>query len=79
MKYYEMQHRGSLKEALKTKKEITKSRFNQMRRKYIFWGFDERINCNRYILKNIERNFEEYPVWLLEEKDNEEKTNNDKR
>lgn len=68
MKYYEMRHRGSLEEALETKKEITQNRFNQIKEKYKFYCYDVRINCNRYILKNIGEDREYYSEWLLEEK-----------
>lgn len=68
MKYYTMEHRGGLKEALETKKEISKDEFEKLLPLYKFYAYDKRISCNRYILKDMEKNFKNYTIWLLEEK-----------
>lgn len=67
MKYYKMDHRGGLQEALETKKEITKEEFEKLLPMYKYYAYDKRINCKRYILKDMENNFKEYTIWLLEE------------
>ena len=68
MKYYTMEHRGGLNEALETRKEITEEEFKRLLPMYEKYAFDKRINCQRYILKNMEKNFKKYTIWLLEEK-----------
>lgn len=68
MKYYTMEHRGGLNEALETKKEISKEEFERLLPMYEKYAFDKRINCQRYILKDMENNFRNYTIWLLEEK-----------
>ena len=67
MKYYTMDTRGGLKESLATKKEITKEEFDKLLPMYKFYAYDKRINCNRYILKDMEKNFRNYTTWLLVE------------
>lgn len=67
MKYYKMEHRGGLKEALETRKEITKEEFEELLPMYEPYAFDKRINCQRYILKDMENNFKKYAIWLLKE------------
>ena len=67
MKYYKMDHRGGLKEAIETRKEITEEEFNKLLPLYEFYAYDKRINCNRYILKDMEHNFKDYTIWLLKE------------
>ena len=69
MRYYEMEHRGSLQDALKTKKEITKERYHQIKNKYCFYCYDERINCYRYILRLRRNLIGKYTTWLLVEKE----------
>lgn len=68
IKYYTMEHKGGLDEALQTKKEITREEFEKLLPMYEFYAIDKRINCNRYILKDMEKNFRNYTIWLLEEK-----------
>ena len=65
MKYYKKDHRGGLQEALETKKEITKEEFEKLLPMY--YAYDKRINCKRYILIDMEHKFKEYTIWLLEE------------
>lgn len=70
MKYYEMKHYGGLDEALKTKRPITQTEFNQRLKDYKYYCFDRRIGCHRYILKDIPNNYEKQTIWLLMEPDN---------
>lgn len=67
VKFYTMEHRGGLAEALETKKEISKEEFDKLLPMYKFYTYDKRINCNRYILKDMEKNFKNYTIWLLVE------------
>ena len=69
MKYYKMDTRGGLKESLETKQEITRKEFNQLLPMYEYYAYDKRINCHRYILINMEKNFREYTTWLLMEEE----------
>lgn len=66
--FYTMDHRGSLGDALTTKKEISEEVFNKLVDSgiYQFYCFDERINCSRFIICNIPENLG-LPVWLLKE------------
>lgn len=70
--FYTMFHRGSLREALKTRKKINISEFFKLlySYNYTFYGFDDRINCYRYIISDLAYNFE-FPTWLLVEVKNE--------
>lgn len=70
MKYYEMDHRGSLKESLKTLREITYDRFKFLLSyyNYKFYCFDDRIYSSRYIVPDIPKFCcKPYllPCWLL--------------
>lgn len=75
MKFYTMDHRGGLHEALKTKKEISQSFFNYLRKfkfngkfYYTPYGYDECISCYRFILHNHQKHINN-PCWLLLEMD----------
>ena len=65
MKCYLMDHRGGLKEACETIKEIPWSQFDDIVSHYTPYGYDDRINCFRFILNDIPNNFKDYCVWLL--------------
>lgn len=67
MKYYIMEHRGGLDESLKTRKEISEDKFYELLPLYEFYCYDDRINCNRYILKDMEYKYNNYTIWLLKE------------
>lgn len=62
MRFYTMDHRGGLNEALETRKLISKDSFNKLLKFYEFYCFDDRINSIRFIHRDIES---EYPTWLL--------------
>lgn len=55
IKYYTMEHRGGLNEALATKKPITEEQFYELARKFHYepYCYDERINCIRLIISDI--------------------------
>ena len=62
-KYYLMEHRGGLKEALETLEQISVEQFKKLHKKYTFYGYDERIDCLRFILDDMEH--DNSPVWLM--------------
>ena len=66
MIYYYMQHRGSLDEALKTRRKISFKVFLDLYHKYNykFYDFDKRINCIRFIISDMEKHIS-MPTWLL--------------
>ena len=66
IKYYTMEHRGGLNEALETKKPITENKFYELARKFHYepYCYDKRINCIRFIITNMEKNYDK-PTWLL--------------
>lgn len=77
MKFYRMEHKGTLKLSLETKHEIDEDTFvNMLGFKdknniplYQFYGYDDRIKCYRFI--NSKMSEEEYlhlPTWLLWER-----------
>ena len=66
-KYYTMEHRGTLDEALTTLSEITKNDFDKLVGNGIYniYGYDERIKAIRYIISDME-NSVYLPTWLIE-------------
>lgn len=64
--FYYMKHRGSLDEALKTKRKIPSRVFFYLYHKYAFtfYGYDERINCIRFIISDMTK-YVNVPCWLL--------------
>ena len=62
--FYLMDHRGGLKEAVDTIQEITELQYKETYRDYEYYAYDERIECLRYIIKDLEHNYK-YPAWLL--------------
>lgn len=62
-KYYLMDHRGGLKEALETLEQINVDKFKKLHKKYTFYGYDDRIECLRFILDDIEH--DNSHVWLM--------------
>ena len=63
VKFFTMEHRGGLDEALETKKIISKDHFNNIVRFYEFYHCDNRINCIRFMHKDFPNNGD-YPTWL---------------
>lgn len=58
-------HRGSLKECIETEKPISYDAFFKLVKSglYVFYAYDERIKAYRYIIKDIEKNYN-LPTWL---------------
>lgn len=76
MKFYKMQHRETLQEALKTKIEIDEGQFTSylsMKDKrnnvpiFQYYCYDERIKCYRFINYDM-CYFNNLPTWLLWER-----------
>lgn len=65
MTFYKMDHRGGLKESLETRKEISQEEFNYFLPNYEFYCYDARLNCFRFILRDMEKNFNDFTTWLL--------------
>ena len=65
-KFYRMQHRGSLDEALKTREQISFDKFEFYLQAYDYrvYCYDERISCVRFILNDhhLKPNL---PCWIL--------------
>lgn len=59
------QHRGGLKESLETELDISTWLACVLVHYcvYVFYAYDERINCRVYIIYNIEDNIG-FPTWL---------------
>lgn len=64
--YYYMKHRGSLDDALKTKRKISSEVFFYLYHKYNyrFYCYDKRIRCVRFIISDMEKNIN-VPTCLL--------------
>lgn len=58
-------HRGGLKECLETEKEISYDALFKLANSglYKYYAYDERIKCNRYLLIDIDKNYN-LPTWL---------------
>ena len=67
-KYYTIEHRGTLEEAIATKKKISKRTFEKLIRAKIYYGYsyDERIKAMRYLLSDLEDDIG-LPAWILVE------------
>ena len=65
-RFFKMYHRSTLEEAMKTIKEITTYEFNYLLEKfnYKFYSYDERIKAYRFIISDMDKNYNE-PTWLL--------------
>lgn len=66
IKYYTMEHKGGINEALQTRKEIDFEEFKKRFKKYHYkpYCYDKRINCYRFIINNMEKHINQ-PTWLL--------------
>jgi len=66
LKYFKRDHRGGLKESLATQKYISKEQFNKLLNTnlYEFYAYDERVFQYLFILKDIEKNYKNYTVWI---------------
>ena len=64
--YYSMDHRGSLDDALETKKEISFDVFRKYFRDYNYepYCYDSRIGCYRFIIGDMQNSLKA-PCWLL--------------
>lgn len=65
IKYGKREHRGTLEESLKTKKEITDKEFSILVNYYTYYGYDNR--CNQILFINIKKEY----TWLYIEVVNE--------
>ena len=65
MKFYKMDHRGGLDQALLTRVQICEDQFKWYTSyfEYEYYCFDERINCFRFIKKDMPKG--DHPDWLL--------------
>lgn len=65
MKIYKTaEHRGTLKEMLKTEKQIDERTFNVLKGFYKFYSYDSRINANRYIIRDPMDCILRMPYWI---------------
>lgn len=64
-KYRTAYHRGGLKECLETEQPIEEENFMKLIKSgmYEYYGYDERIKAERFILINMEKNLG-LPTWL---------------
>lgn len=62
--FYTMEHRGGLKEAVATVKEISIEEFEDLQPYYKYYCYDERIHSERYIYNWPEKSAG-VPMWLL--------------
>ena len=56
-------HAGGLDDCMKTEIKISDYMFWKLLPKYKFYAYDEKIKADRYILKDIEKNYDS-PIWL---------------
>lgn len=77
MKFYRMEHRGTLQQAIETRQEIDEDIFvNMLGMKdkknipiYQFYGYDERLKSYRFINTRMsEKEYINLPTWLLWER-----------
>lgn len=59
------EHRGGLDESLATSKYFDEKRFNELLPYYEYYAFDERCNQIMFILKDMEHEWRNHPVWLF--------------
>lgn len=66
IKYFTREHRGSLYESMQTMKYITKKRFNELLTTglYEYYAYDTRVFQYLFILKDIEKYYKKYTVYI---------------
>lgn len=66
IKYFKRDHRGGLYESLQTQKYITKKEFNQLLTTglYEYYVYDTRVFQYLFILKDIEKYYKKYTVYI---------------
>ena len=65
--YFSAYHRSTLDDCLSTEQSISYELFHILikNKVYHFYGYDNRIKCNRYIIFHIDKNVG-FPTWLHE-------------
>lgn len=64
-KYGTREHCGGLKESIATSRYISEEKFKRLLPMYKYYGYDSRVSQFMFILRDIEKYYKQYKVWLF--------------